>query len=361
MYVITNRRLNVNATGLKIFEKVPNEKGPNELRLVEVTRSGKSYRVSVQDDQLDPAVAEKLINKHHLDLDPAKPWYGSLAAACSIYGRARREKKHILLYVHGYNNDMSDIFATCSELEKRYNVIPLVFSWPANGGGIEGYPAYLSDKRDARASADALNRTINKISFYHEKLTDGLRKKLQKSAHNANSNNPLAAQIQYAETFNSQCNSSINLLCHSMGNYVLKYALMPGNSDAKSLVFDNITLLAADANNKKHDEWTQTLQVRNRLYVVINENDFALKWSRRKPGDEQLARLGHYLKNLVAQNVTYLNVTNASWVKGEHGYFIGDPVKKNRDLKELFVSAFEGGIAESKMRFRPEGNYYELT
>ena len=132
--------------------------------------------------------------------------------ACELNVLARKKNKHLLLYVHGYNNDMPDVIGTCMALEKLYNVIVVPFFWPANGGGASGAAAYVSDKRDARASADAL-------------------------------------------------------------------------------------------------------RPRNRLYVVINEDDFALKWSRRKPGDEQLARLGHYLKNLVARSAYYINVTNASWVK----------------------------------------------
>ena len=82
------------------------------------------------------------------------------------------------------------------------------------------------------------------------------------------------------------------------GNYVLKYASKPGNSSLRKLVFDNIGLVAADANNPGHEQWVQNLPTRNRLYVVINENDSALKWSRRKPGGEQKERLGSHPRNL---------------------------------------------------------------
>jgi len=360
MFVVTNRKLNENAKGLEVFGKVPNEKGCNELRLVEVTGTGKNIRTHATEDQLSEDEVKKLIKKFHLEIDPGKKWFGSLKAACAIYEKARREKRHLLVYVHGYNNDMGDVLKTCRELEALYDVVVLAFSWPANGGGIAGYPAYLSDKRDARASSDALNRTIEKIGFFHEKLTEGLRKKLQKKAYRDSTDNPLAAQIKYAELLDQECGIKLNLICHSMGNYVLKYALFPGGSQARALTFDNISLVAADANNERHQQWVELLPVRNRLYIVINEGDFALKWSRRKPGDEQLARLGHYLKNLNATNATYLNVTRASWVKGDHSYFLGDPVKKNKALKELFKEALEGGVAEETTLYRAEGNYYEL-
>ena len=118
MYVITNRKLNESSKGLKIFEKVPSEKGPNELRLIEVNRSGNGFRVQIRNDCLDKDVVDALVKKHHLDINPELPWFGSLEAACSIYERARKEKKHILFYVHGYNNDMGDVINTCAALEK---------------------------------------------------------------------------------------------------------------------------------------------------------------------------------------------------------------------------------------------------
>ncbi len=361
MIVITNRKLDEAETGLDVFGKVPNQAGPNELRLVEVTAAGRGFRVKTVEDRLGKETVRKLIKKHNLEIDPDQDWFGSLEVACSIFEKARREKKHILFFVHGYNNDMKDVMNRCADFEKAYNVIVVAFSWPANGGGVEGVPAYLSDKRDARASADALDRTIKKIGYFHKLLTEGLIKRLKVMAEKSvPEDNPMAVQIKYAELIEKECSSRLVLLCHSMGNYVLKYALKPGNSDSKCLVFDTIALVAADANNRDHQDWVETLHVKNRLYIVINENDGALMWSRRKPGDEQLARLGHYLKNLVARNATYLNVTDASWVKDEHSYFLGEPIQKNSALKAMFRDIFEGRVAEAHMRFRPEGNFYEL-
>ncbi|WP_309384036.1 alpha/beta hydrolase [Cerasicoccus frondis] len=360
MYVITNRNLNEDAKGLDKFEKRINVKGPNELRLVEVKSTNSGVTTEILEDKLEQEEVNALIKKHSLVIDGTKTWYSSLRVACLLYEEARRKKKSILFYVHGYNNDMGDVLRASAAMEKAYDVIVLVFSWPANGGGIEGYPAYLSDKRDARASCDALARAIQKISFFHEKLTEGLRLKLQMKAETEAGDNPTEAQIRFSKLLDSECHSRLNMICHSMGNYVLKYALIPGHSGARSLVFDNVALVAADANNKEHEVWVERIQTRNRLYIVINENDFALKWSRRKPGEEQLARLGHYLKELVARNATYLNVTEASWVKGEHGYFWGEAIAKNEDLKRMFEAIFEGDVAETDMRYRLDGNYYEL-
>ena len=57
---------------------------------------------------------------------------------------------------------MRDVMDAAFDLEKRYEVEVIPFSWPANGGGVGGKLSYLSDKRDARASAGALERASRK-------------------------------------------------------------------------------------------------------------------------------------------------------------------------------------------------------
>lgn len=361
MYIATNRKINESTKGLDMFGSVPNEQGPNELRLVKVAQSGTKYHAEVLTDRLTEDEVSALNRQYKLEIDISREWYASLKVACDIMHEARTQKKHILFYVHGYNNDVEDVVKTALALESLYNVIVVPFSWPANGGGpVSGTAAYLDDKRDARVSADALNRFVQKIQEYHLLLTETRSQQLWDKAAKKYPDNHEAARNYYVELQDKDCKVTINLMCHSMGNYLLKYALMPSNSDAAGLVFDNVALVAADANNPNHEKWVERMQVRNRLYVVINENDFALKWSRRKPGDAQLARLGHYLKNLVAGNAHYLDVTNAAKVKSEHSYFLGTPVLKNPELKKLFDNVFEGGTAEINLDYRADINAYVL-
>ena len=145
-----------------------------------------------------------------------------------------------------------------------------------------------------------------------------------------------------------------------MGNYLLKYATKPSASMMRELVFDNINMVAADTNSKNHKQWIGGMESRSGIYVVINEEDSALGYSRKKPGEEQLARLGHYLKGLNSGNASYLDVTSASYVDDEHSYFKDTPVRKNVKLKAMFAALFEGGRPESKMRYRPDINAYEV-
>ncbi|HSO84673.1 alpha/beta hydrolase [Thiocapsa sp.] len=179
MFVVTNRKVNTRKEGLDLFGDTPNTVGPNELRLVKVTKQGSHYTTELLADRLTQAEVRELKRRHALDIDERADWYASLRVACDLMEQAAREKRHLLVYVHGYNNDMKDVLGTAEALQAIYNVIVLPFSWPANGGGaVSGTAAYLD-----------------------------------------------------------------------MGNYVLKYALRPSAAAAAKLIFDNVSLVAADANN----------------------------------------------------------------------------------------------------------------
>ena len=152
----------------------------------------------------------------------------------------------------------------------------------------------------------------------------------------------------------------MSLHCHSMGNYVLKHTLATSENATSKLVFDNICLVAADANNHKHSDWIGKLDVRKRIYVVINKDDYALKVSRIKPGQEQRASLGHYTKNLASPNAHYIDFTDVEHVGSDHGYFKGNAVRKNRDLWNIFQEMFRGNVVEHTLQYHADNNSYRF-
>ncbi|XOF34734.1 MAG: alpha/beta hydrolase [Candidatus Electrothrix sp. YB6] len=360
MYLITNRKL-TKAKNLNFFGKTPNSEGPNELRLVSVEKSGKDWKVKPIIDQLPTATVEELKLKYMLDIDTENPWHGSLMVACELFERARTEKKSILFFVHGYNNDVADVLKAAHKIESLYNVIVVPFTWPANGGGaLSGTAAYLSDKSDARVSAGALNRAIGKIQQMHLLLTRSLQQRHQAAALKKHPDNPNAAASLFTRLMETDCSVTINLLCHSMGNYVLKHSFSTSENVTSELVFDNVCLVAADTNNESHIQWVGKLDVRKRIYVVINENDSALKASRIKPGKQQKARLGHYLKQLNSPNATYIDVTDVKHIGSEHTYFKGVAVQKSAKLKALFSGMFNGESVEHTLSYHADINTYRL-
>jgi len=362
MYLVTNRVISKGST-IKVFGDIPSPQGPNELRIVEVNKKDNKWKITPVKNKLTVSQIEKLSKDNNLNIDTGLPWHGSLEVACKIFEQAKKENKTILFFVHGYNNDVDDVLKAASELEELYNLIVIPFTWPANGGGaISGTASYLSDKADARASSDAFNRFVAKIKFFHALLSNAnlneIKTKVEKKYEGKN--NPMAAASLYSELVDKACKIKINLLCHSMGNYLLKHSLMTSDNATSELVFDNINLVAADTNNKNHANWIDTIDVRNRIHVVINENDSALKASRIKPGKEQKARLGHYLKSLNSEHAVYIDVTEADEVNNEHSYYKGSAVAKNASLRALFNDLFNGNSVEKRLTYVDANKYFKL-
>lgn len=66
MYLITNRLLDTEQNGLEVFGKTPNPQGPNELRLMRVTKNNNSWVAKAMIDKLTPATVKALKKKYKL-------------------------------------------------------------------------------------------------------------------------------------------------------------------------------------------------------------------------------------------------------------------------------------------------------
>lgn len=176
MYVITNREVTRRKQrDLKQFGDNPNKLGNNELRVARVTKKNNKWDAFILPNTVTSKMAEKLIKDNKLSLDPKGDHYASLRVACEVVNKARKEKRHILFFVHGYNNNFEDTIERAWDFEQRYGVVCLVFSWPANGGGVKGIASYKADKRDARASTGALERTLMIMYQYLELVSSLVR------------------------------------------------------------------------------------------------------------------------------------------------------------------------------------------
>ena len=160
----------------RIFGEKPAE-GPNELRLAEagVRASGGSWTCCRIRSPPRWPPASALTRPPH----PASAYVArKLLERCAGTGSTAKQKlktgKHLLLFVHGFNNDLDDVLERAAGLEARYGVEVLCFSWPANGGGARGVLSYKSDKRDALASAGALDQVLEKMKGCSTSSTAGM-------------------------------------------------------------------------------------------------------------------------------------------------------------------------------------------
>lgn len=368
MFIITNRKVDEKAKGLKKLGKNPNPKGPNELRLVEAIKSSSGWKITILPDEVDDSMMKKA--KLTPDVAPdgtLLPMYASQYAAKQILDRANPKKagvkgKNVLFFVHGFNNDFEAVLERMDGFAKTYGVEVIGFSWPANGGGIGGVLSYKSDKRDARASIGALDRCLAKMYDYLNAFNQAYIAQITAKANAKFANDAERRDDFITRQANKGCPFKISLVLHSMGNYLYKHVLTSSVYRGQKLLFDNVILAAADTNNDGHDQWVDKIHCRNRTYITINENDSALGASRIKSGEEQLARLGHYPYKLNSQRAVYVDFTDAPRVGRSHAYFEGSAVKnkKNTAVKKFFQRAFNGELAEADVHYHASSNMYKF-
>lgn len=361
MFIITNRQVRENKHDLDAFGPKPNPNGPHELRLAEAEKVGGQWRVTILPDRVDQATIKKwnLKPKPNDKDDQGNPIvFASQYVARKISRRLEELDRNLVFFVHGYNNNLKAVLDRAQGFENAYDVEVVAFSWPADGGGfIGGTTNYLSDKRDAQASVGALSRALFKIADYLDAFNKERIKAIEDEATRRFPDDAEKWDQFFTKAAEKGCPFTVNMVLHSMGNYLYKHVLQSSAMRVDRLTFDNIIMVAADANNEGHAEWVNTIQCRNRVYITINEDDGALRASRMKAGEEQKARLGHYPYNLFAERAVYVDFTDLPHVSDSHAYFEGKPLT-NRKVSAFFTQALNGGRAEEKLPYQAERRLY---
>lgn len=365
MFIVTNREVDESSTDPgQAFGTRPNPMGPNELRMAWAERRGRKWQVQVLPDKITDAMAAEV----GLPLPSVQgtPIYASRylsrklqrmvnPASQGLQGTGR----NVLFFVHGFNNDVPAVLDRAEQLATEYGVEVVPFSWPANGGGVKGVASYKSDKRDALASVGALDRAIARLSELLQELhTDHVRNTEAEATKRFGTDAEKWDRFFTAQA-HKWCPFTVNMMLHSMGNYVFKHLLQSTSYRGDALVFDNVLLVAADTNNAGHAEWVDRIQCRGRIFVTINERDSALAASRMKLGEQQLARLGHCPHSLDARKAVYVDFTDQPHVGDSHAYFEGRALRNQR-VKGFFQKALNGDFADAGLPFDSGRNMYRL-
>lgn len=359
MFVVTNRAVYPSKSGLDQIGSTLNKEGANELRVIEAHKTNDKWVIKVLPNEATP----EMIDEASIPIASKNEVYASDYVARVLFNRLRDQQKNLLLYVHGYNNDVEDILERATWLEQKYQLEVLCFSWPANGGGARGALSYKSDQADAKASIVAFERCLGIMTNLFNELTADAFQNLKTRVDNLYKENVNAEKrsAQLMQMLERECPLTINMMVHSMGNLLYKKTLQSTFSEAQKLLFDNVILVAADVNNIDHAEWVDKIAVRKSVYITINENDFALSLSRAKLGDEQLARLGHHRKQLNSKEAIYVDFTEAAGVDKSHAYFEGDPVKnESSNSFQFFKSVFNGKHPDQNLVFDTGLNAYKI-
>jgi hypothetical protein len=373
MFVVTNREVYPDRHDLEAFGSKPNAQGPNELRLAEAERSGTTWKVRILPDLVTAEMAEEVglslappPSPAGVAVAPVQPVYASRYVARRLLARVnpkmvgkRGAGRNLVLFVHGFNNDLRSVLDRAERFERDFGVEVLVFSWPADGGGAKGVLSYRSDKRDARASVGALDRVIAKMREILADIHTEHERRVEALAEKRFGDDAAAWHAFYTEQAEKWCPFNISLVLHSMGNYLYKSLLTSSVYSATEFCFENVVMVAADTNAEDHDDWVEKIPARKRVFITINERDHALRASCLKLGEAQKVRLGHHLFGLDAKNATYVNFTGAAHVGTSHGYFEGTPLKNPR-VKRFFKEAFNGEPAEESLTWVPANKTYKV-
>ena len=263
--------------------------------------------------------AEVTKDSYNIKVLPDNPKEGSMSLFESLRKAMKNEEVDSLVFIHGFNTTFDQAIKAGAEIGERYKELSngeyspniFVFTWPSDGVPL----GYGNDRHDAEASGYAFARGLVKLSgFLHS---------LKKNK-------------------NKLCNQKINLVAHSMGNTVLKHALLQArkmNGNMPLLrIFDDIVLAAADEDTDAFEyddklarlpEWAQ------RVTVYFNNGDKALVISDVTKGNPD--RLGHdgpsrpnqLPAKVVAVDATDVVPTDVGDI-AEHSYYVDvDKVAKD--------------------------------
>lgn len=309
MLVVTNRNIIENNFENGIgdengFGEQTNSKGPNELRIAraELKESGWVLNLIAEPENMTR------------DTVPSRVEFQNLAKRCSD------GKKNCLFYVHGYNKSFPETLKQGWLLQERYGVEVVVFSWPSNTGGLPPVE-YREARRIAQASFGALDSLFEKFGTYLREW-----------------------QTPMDEVALQKCGVTINLMTHSLGNYLFEHYVLSSAYQAETRIFTNVVLSQADVNSVDHRKWVDKVVTGQRIYITINENDKILGWSEKL----NPPRLGKTLANLVSPNATYFDFTNGKNVDNKHQLW-GEV--KNSTVTTYFKSVLNGKRGEDIQGF----------
>jgi hypothetical protein len=208
------------------------------------------------------------------------------------------------------------------------------------------------------ASIGALDRAIARMNELLRELHTDHVQRIEAEATRRFGNDAEKWDRFFSAQAQKWCPFTINMMLHSMGNYVFKHLMQSSSYRGDALVFDNVVLVAADTNNASHAQWVDRIQCRGRIFVTINERDSALAASRMKLGEQQLARLGHCPHSLDARKAVYVDFTDQAYVGDSHAYFEGRPLQNGR-VKSFFHKALNGEFADAGLPFDSGRNMYK--
>ncbi|QKD01268.1 alpha/beta fold hydrolase [Mesorhizobium loti] len=300
--------------------------------------------LQVADEQLIPAQG-------------GQPQLGSSTIFDALRNDMKTSQRPTIAFIHGFSNSFTDAIERAGWISAFYGLDAnmFVFTWPSRGSPLGvplPYTDYTHDRKTAVMSGPAVARTIRRLHDYVDSLPPDLA-----------------------------CDQPIHLLCHSMGNYVLRNALqalmrlpdptvashsgeavsdmvpLPQNVPDPSVLrrtFDKIVLAAADEDADAFDDPAKLKflpRIGQSVSVYHSLKDWVLNTlsDRTKFNGPRLGSDGPDNMATISDKVTAIDcadVTSFAKDPEEHQYYRVFPVVRNDIVQVL------RGVPQNKVRNR---------
>ena len=248
---------------------------------------------------------------------------GSVKLFDYLRDKMQKENGDTLIYMHGYNVTFQAALLTGAILQEKSRIAgqpPLhvvVFSWPSEGS-LTSYP---QDRHNAKASGLAVARGMSKAVDFIRSLTR-----------------------------EQACRRSMHLICHSMGNYVLRWAVQEMLSmQPKNLprLFDQVILAAADEDDDTFElehKLARLPELARRISVYFNRGDTALAASTAKGNPDRLGTDGPRNPRSAHPKTSLVDCSDVVEGTLEHSYY-HESDRVVRDILEVLADKASDQIA----------------
>lgn len=324
------------------FGKHFNPAHPLELRFGEVSLDTRNAKLPAAGSDLSDALAGMIrdgkaqVQVYPEDLDASPAVLGSRRLFTELK-QSMENKRDALVYIHGYNTSFDEAVGAAMALQQMLGqqgckLDVVLFTWPSDGS-MKPFLAYRSDRDDAASSGLAFSRGFQKLAGFLSELP----------------------RDQY-------CGSSIHLVCHSMGNFVLENTLwhLRKNVGGKlPRIFSEIALCSADVDNdalESENKLGRLPEIGRRINVYYNSGDEALRVSDLTKGNpDRLGQRGPRHPLDVPAGVVNIDCSDVVGGLVEHSYYLDEALP---DLAATLRGTREDKIA--RRDYVASANAYRL-
>jgi esterase/lipase superfamily enzyme len=230
---------------------------------------------------------------------------GSTEIFREVRAKMKEDGRDAIIFIHDFANDFESSIGRAAQLAETYTISreaaappykPYVFafSWPSNGKVFPPWE-YASDRNDAALSGLAMARALRRfVDFLNE---------------------------------SERCKGRLHLVCHSMGNWALRHAVLGLRSlfEGQRLpkLFDNSFLMAADEDEDCFEDENKLKllpELARRIHVYRSGSDLALEVSdKTKFNMDRVGTDGPRTFSGISNRIVALDCTDVNFTEMGHG------------------------------------------